>query len=1150
MKKWALPIILLAVLMIPAGLLGLAGSETGSRWLLEQVFSRLPAQVTVTAIEGRLIDRIVVTDLHYRSDTETVDVERLAFAWRPRELFSGRLRILDLALNGVAVEIRQSETPEDEAPFDFRSELRLPVEVAVENLSLADVRLQSDDQVYELARLHLAAATGQGRLTVSLLEVNAKPVAATVQGQVTLGKGFPFSLRADWRVGAETGGPWQGTTTIDGDIDRIAFDNRLAKPFAANLTGSLKDALGTPHIDARGDWRGVKWPLTAAKPWLQSEQGTLELSGTPDDYRLAVDGRLTQQYLPDSRLTFSGAGSLEAMSIEKLELKSKTGLFQLTGDVSWKDAPAFDLMAQGQHFNPAIILPELPGDLTFSMHLKGKLAEQSPQLEADIGKLSGKLRDYRISADGKLFLAGDQLTVEALRVVTGANKLAVDGTLGQERGALDVSIDAPELATLWPDLGGSLKGGGRLQGAWRRPAVEFQAQGKRLRFAEHSAGQLAVDIDYRPEAASKLRLSADAIRSGAIEISRLLVEGSGTQAEHSISADLRSSEGDLSMALTGGIEKGRWQGGLSRLALNVPNQGRWQLGDTMAMTVTPRKAGADLAFDRGCLVQRAASVCVQGDYRASGDFQAELEASALPLAMLRPYLAEQVTLSGAINADAEIARRKGDLAGRFNIQMPAGAKILLQAEGADVAIPLGASSVVGEVDGEVVSADLDLALAGKDFVRGQLRADTGPDQSIMGRVRASVAEFALFNAFVPDKVSGLKGHLQADLTLYGVVQQPAAAGTVTLSGGAVDVQELGLKLRDINLKIAAARDNAERLQIQGGAESGEGSVSLDGFALLQPESGWPVELTLTGKNFEVARLPEAQIAVSPALKIAYANGQGKVTGKLAVPTAVMKLKQLPEQAVQVSEDEIIVGQEPAEKTAPAVPGFDVDIDVELGKNVKFSGLGLNTDLEGKLKIVQRAGQLTMHGTVDMKEARYKQYGQDLAVRKGRFAFSGPVDNPWLDVEAVRVSNDKKVTAVLSVTGSLKAPRTRIYSEPALPEAEALAYLITGRPLNHASESEGKMIAGAALSYGVGKVSWLANKFGVDKFEVKEGETLEDTLLAVGRHLTPEFYIGTKVGLFNKQAVLVLRRMLTEALSVETEAGTSQRIKLNYEIETD
>ena len=1150
MKKGLL-IALLIVLMIPVGLFGLVSSEAGSRWLLQQVFSRLPAQVTAARIEGRLIDRVTLKNLHYRSDTETVAVKNLAFAWRPRELLSGTVKIIDLTLNGVAVTVKKAEEPKDEAPLDFRVELRLPVEIAVENLLLTDARLQSGEQVYELARLRLAAATEQGTLSVSLLDLNAKPVAATGQGRVTLGKGFPFNLQADWQVSTETNGVWQGVSAIHGSIDRIVFDNRLSAPFAANLSGDLEDALGKPRVNARGDWRNLKWPPTAAEPQLKSEQGTFELSGLLDDYRLTVNSRLTQQYLPESHLAFKGTGSLEAMAIEKLELKSKTGLFLLAGDVSWKETPAFDLTAQGQHFNPAIITPEIPGDLTFSARLKGKLAEPSPQLEADIDKLTGKLRDYPVSANGRLFLAGDQLTVESLRVNSGVNRLAVDGTLGQEQGALDVTIDAPKLDTLWPDLGGSLKGDGRLKGAWRQPTVEFQAQGRHLRFAGYSAAELNADIGYRPEATSRLNLSATTIKSDTIDITRLRVEGSGTQAAHSLSADLRSNKGDLSAGLTGGIENGRWQGSLSKLALNVPNQGRWQLREPMAMTVAPRgEAGVDLAFEQGCLVRQAASVCVQGGYQASGDFQAELRASTLPLALLQTYLTEQVTLSGIINADAQLARRKGVLAGRYNLQIPAGTKVLLQAKETTTTIPLGASSVTGAVSGNTVSADLDLALIGRDFVRGQLQADIGPSQAVNGRIQASMAEFALFNAWVPDKVSGLKGQLQADLTLYGALQKPAAAGSVRLSGGAVDIQELGLRLRDINLEIAAARDNAERLRIQGAAKSGAGSAYLDGFVLLRPEAGWPVELTLTGDDFEVAKLPEAQIAVSPALKIAYANGQGKVTGKLSVPTAIMKLKQLPEQAVKVSEDEIIVGEEPVEKTAPAVPGFDIDVDVELGKNVKFSGMGLKTDLAGKLKIVQRSGKMTMHGTVDMKEARYEQYGQDLTVRKGRFAFNGPVDNPWLDVEAVRVSNDKKVTAVLSVTGLSKAPRTRIYSEPALPEAEALAYLITGRPLNQASESEGNMIAGAALSYGAGKVAWLANKFGADQFEVKEGKTLQDTLLAVGRHLTPEFYIGTKVGLFNKQAVLVLRRMLTEALSVETEAGTSQRIKLNYQIEAD
>jgi translocation and assembly module TamB len=74
--------------------------------------------------------------------------------------------------------------------------------------------------------------------------------------------------------------------------------------------------------------------------------------------------------------------------------------------------------------------------------------------------------------------------------------------------------------------------------------------------------------------------------------------------------------------------------------------------------------------------------------------------------------------------------------------------------------------------------------------------------------------------------------------------------------------------------------------------------------------------------------------------------------------------------------------------------------------------------------------------------------------------------------------------------------------------------------------------------------------GVDEIGVQEGKTLQDTMATVGQYLTPDFYVGTNVGLFNKQAVLVLKRKLTNTFNVETQTGTSQRIKPNYEFDTD
>ncbi len=1332
-KRMALLIIMLIALIIPAGLFGLISSEAGSHWLLRTVFSVLPAQVSVAAIEGRLLDRITLTDFHYQTDTETIAINKFTFAWQPYGLFSGTLKIADVVIDGLNLGVAEIEKPQEESSFDLNAELWLPVQIVIENFLLTDMQFHKGDSVQKLEKLQLALATEGDQLKITSLAINAKPVAATIEGQMTLGKGFPFSLKLDWQVNAEQHGLWQGTTTIAGDINKLLFDNHVSSPFTVVLKGYLDDLQTAPRISTRADWSKAVWPVTGAAPRLKSEQGAIELTGLLDDYKVTLNGQLTQQYLPEASLSFNGKGSQNALSIEKLELTSKTGLFQITGDVSWQNSPAFDLTATGQNFNPAILLPELPGSLTFSSHVKGKLDAKALQIDADINRLSGQLRGKPVSGKGGLVLNGDQLKVDALRINSGPNSIAVNGTMGQEQAVLDMSIDAPALDGLWPTLGGSLLGKGFMQGTWKNPAIKFQAKGKRLHFGEHSAGELAINIDYYPESkkTSKILLSASAIQSGAVKIDSVRVDGLGTQNRHSFKAVINSADGDLSTALTGSLKAGNWKGDVSRLDLNSRDLGLWQLERNLAVSIIQRSSGVDAAMDEACLVQKNASICTHGRYLADGDLDFALKASALPTSLMKVYMPEQMQLKGTLNADMEIQRQKSLFTGRYRLELspatllfkgketslgassvsgkikgdtlsadidlalagqdylrsqlqmdtgksqaisgqisasvrefalleafvpqlsgtkglltadlrvkgtankpvaagridlangavdiagqgfglrdinlhavasggqvsriqidgsvlPAMLKsanapeqlqlkgvldinadlqqqeglltghyridsppmiILLQTNGAATKIPLRASSLSGRINGDNVSANIDLRLAAQDYVRAQLQIDTGKRQTLSGQISASVVEFALLNPFVP-RLSNIKGQLNADLSLQGTLENPAASGIIRLSGGAADVNELGLTLREIKLQALATGDESGRIEITGSALSGKGSFNLDGFAVLKAQSGWPVELTLKGENFEVAKLPEAQIAISPDLKFIFAEKKGKVTGTLKVPKAIMTLKELPENAIKVSPDEIIIGQEKGEEKAPDAPRIDANIDVELGKQVHFSGQGLATNLTGKLKIIKSSEKIAMYGNVDMNKAHYKSYGQDLTVRKGRFLFNGPVDNPSLDVEAIRVSKNKKVTAILNLTGPLQKPETRVSSEPALPETDALAYLITGRPLNQVSKSEGNMLASAALSYGGGQTAWIADKLGIDEFEVQEGETLQDTLLAVGQYLTPDFYVGTKVGLFNKQAVVVLKHKITDAINVETQAGTSQRVKLNYEIDTD
>ena len=1331
-KRIALLIVILIVLIIPAALFGLISSEAGSHWLLRKIFLSLPAQVSVATMEGRLLDRISLTDFHYQTDTETIDLKNLVLTWRPNELFSGTLKIVDVTLKGLDVSVTEATKPQEKSSFDLNAELLLPVRIDIENFLLTDMRFHKDDFVQNLEKLQLVLATEGDQLKIKALAVDAKPIAATAKGTMTLGKGFPFSLTSDWQVNAEQNGLWQGSTTIAGDVNKLSFDNHLTSPFKVLLKGGLDDLQTMPRINTRADWSKVVWPVTGTAPQLKSEQGTVELAGLLDDYRITLNGQLTQQYLPEASLSFNGKGSQNTLDIEKLELRSKTGVFNIGGKVSWQDSPTFDLTATGQNFNPAILHPEMPGNLTFSSRLKGKLNGETLQLDAEINKLSGQLRGKPVSANGKLVLNGDQLKVDGLRINSGINKIAVNGAMGQERAALDVSIDTPVLDAFWPTLGGSLQGEGQLQGTWKNPTVKFQAKGRQLRFAEHSVAQVAINIDYSPDTkkTSRILLSASAIKSGGVQLDSAQVDGLGTLAQHSFKADINSVYGNLSAAFTGGLKAGNWKGDFSKLDLNSRDLGFWQLKRNLAVSVTQSSSGVDMALDEACLVQKAASLCTYGRYLANGDLNFALKASALPTRLMKAYLPEQMQLTGTVNADTELQKQKGLLTGRYQLELsPAtlllqgkqislgasslsgkvkgdtvsadidlalvgqdylrgqlqmdtaksqaisgqisaslrnfamleafvpqlsGAKglltanlsvkgtvqkpivtgqldlakgtvdiagqglgfrdinlhadasggqvnrlqingsvlpamlkqansqqlqlkssvninadlqqqgdllvgnyridsppltIVLQSNGGTTKIPFGASSLSGSIKGNQVSADLDFRLAGQDYLRAQLQMSTGESQALSGRINASVNEFALLNPLAP-RLSNIKGHLNADLALQGTPEKPIANGAIRFTGGAVNFNELGLALREIKLQALASGGGNGRIQITGSAKSGQGAVYLDGFASLQAQTGWPVELMLKGENFEVAKLPEAQIAVSPDLIFVFTDTQRKVTGTLKVPKAIMTLKELPENAVKVSPDEIIIGAEKAQEKAPATPGIDANIDVVLGKQVSFSGQGLTTNLTGKLNVTKAGEKMAMHGNVDMVKARYKSYGQDLTVRRGRFLFSGPVDNPWLDVEAIRVSKSKKVTAILSLTGSLQKPQTRISSEPSLPESEALAYLVTGGPLNQVSKSEGSMLAGAALSYSGGKATWLTEKLGIDEFEVQEGEKLQDTLVAVGEYLTPDFYVGAKVGLFNKQAAMVLKHKITDAINVETQAGTSQRVKLNYEIDTD
>jgi autotransporter translocation and assembly factor TamB len=1297
MKKRVFLIVLAAVLALPLVLIGLLYTEAGTRWLLRQGFAFLPAEIAADAIEGRLLGRLTLTGFDYRSDTAHIAVDRFVFAWKPARLFGGTLAIDEIVVDTPAIILTPSEAPAAQKPFAPNSLPRLPIGIFIGRARITDLTFRQGETEQRLDELQFSARTENERLIIPDLALKTDNAALNARAEVTLRGELAFLLAAEGQAAAGEYGDWKGKAQLQGDARQIRLESQLASPFELQLKGTADDWSEKPKLNLHAEWRKLAWPLAAKAPQVRSDSGRLELSGPLRGYWIVLNGELSPAALPKAMLALKGRGSLETLEIEALELRSPDGVFRASGGLAWPpDEITFDLALNAQDFNPAVLSPELPGKVSMAVRSGGRLAGGKLWLDARIDKLAGNLRGRPLRGGGGLALADDRLKADNLTLASGPNKLALNGTLGSARDTLDAAIEASNLNTLWPTLGGRFEGSAQLRGALKQPSLSFQGKGQALRFGEHRIERADIAIDYQAGAQenSTLAVSARSIQSGGLLIEQLSVDASGSERRHRFQARIESIHANIAAAFDGDLNDGRWEGKLTRLDIRRPSDGsQWELEKPWPMRAQKKPEGVEFALDTGCLAGQKSSVCANGHYWPNSDFKLAAQVANFPTGLFQDYFPAGFSLIGLLDADIDFNRQKQRLSGKYNVSLPGRTTLQLPAKPKPQTIALGPLAVSGALKGQEVTAVADVKLVEQDYLRGNLRLNTAAPQTLSGRIDASVRRLDLIKSFAP-ALSNIKGHLRADLGIEGSLQKPEVTGTLALTEGLVEmtgagialreidlratasgrretriqlqgstrlamlsspgvtvqkpVQErieadaeavlhentlsaalklgigsrnridadmrmdtgerqtldgritasltdwsllapltdaqlgdikgrlaadfriagqtdapeirgdmtlseggaavlpLGIAVRDIRLRATADMDNERPVRIEGSARSGQGTINLDGFADLSGNG----QFRLQGNRFEAARLPEAQVTVSPDLSLLMTAEARKISGTLAIPKARIELKELPENAVPVSKDEVILGEEKKrEEAVPPIP-LDANVEIELGREIRFSGMGLKTGLTGKLRVSKAGEKIAANGNIDMEKGSYKSYGQDLAIKRGKIAFNGPLDNPWLDVEATRLSKDEKVTAIVNVSGPLKTPKTRLSSNPPLPETDVLAYLVTGGPLDQVGQSEGEMVAGAALAYGSSRVGWIANKLGFSEFEIKQGKTLEDTLVQAGRYLAPGFYVGAKVGLFNNQAALVMKRRLTENLNLETQAGTAQRVKINYEFDTD
>ena len=1149
-KKLALLVIFI-ILMVPTLLLSVLGTETGTRWLIRQVTNITSLGVSVETVEGTLLKQVTLKKIHYRSATERMTLDTFSFSWDASALLSWTLHIRSIASSNLELEIlaASSEAPDD-AAFSMPE---IPLNIVIDAIDMQHLRYIDKETETVVDRIQLAAQLQNRNLRLIRLDLEMPELSARSQGEVKLTQDLPMTAQLNWVLRLPESPEITGTTEVRGDLEKLILNGAIGGAIILEHKATVLSATHQPVINFSGHWQKLQWPLSVPAQ-ISSQKGSLNLSGTPENYRIGIDTQLTAEQLSPFVLTLEGQGDTESLNIKALELQPQQGQLILNGLVSWADGIGFDLAMTANQLNPGNFIKDAPGSLNLQAKVSGQVIAGRISGNADIKQLDGKFRGYPVKASGKLSLDREQLQVDKLIVQSAKNQLSVNGQINPQKAHLQFRIDAPNLVSVWPGLAGSIKGQGSMQGSYQNPVIITQLTADNLSFQNDSIQHLKLDLDYaealsRPSTidfqGQQLRLSGQAIE-------RISLEGSGSIKQHQFKANIRSAEIQADLGILGSFENKRWDGTIDRLTLISQQMHRWQLADPWPISLNQQAKGVVIDLPTGCLIQDEASVCLSLNGLVADQLKAQADIRGIDLALFAPWLPEDLSLAGTLSAEAEMLKLGEAITARMQLHIP---EILAKVEHPNeptLSIPLHDTRFDARFQQDRLTAHARSSLGGPDFFSAQI--DVSPQErqkprSLSGTIQASVTDMSFIDALVPE-IEKLKGKFGVDLIISGNSEHPVVSGECSLREGGMALPLAGITLKNIDLQLTSDKQNAEEFVLKGHADSGKGALDLSGTLNLNEKQGFPVRIQVVGNNFEIAKLPQAEIAVSPKLLVKQQHNRTEISGDVTVGKASLKLTELPESAVTPSEDETIVGANATAAPKKAVPQMLTDINIMLGNDIHFSGYGLTTQLKGKLRYTSTAKQQRMQGQVAMSDAKYKAYGQDLTVTQGEFLFNGPPDNPWLNIEATRKASGENVTAILKVTGPLKSPETKVSSKPSLPESEALAYLLTGSSLQNVSESQSGALSKAAFKYGVGQLSWLSDQMGVDEFEVEDNGSLKDTSVKLGKYLNPNLYIGFSLGFFSNNYAAIFKQKLSEHFSLQTQAGESQRIELKYQLDTD
>ena len=449
------------------------------------------------------------------------------------------------------------------------------------------------------------------------------------------------------------------------------------------------------------------------------------------------------------------------------------------------------------------------------------------------------------------------------------------------------------------------------------------------------------------------------------------------------------------------------------------------------------------------------------------------------------------------------------------------------------------------------------------------------DAPLAGSVSAKLPPVGAWSVLAPPGWR-MRGTLDANATVSGTASAPQWRGTLLAQDLALRsvVDGVDFSQGALRAKLDGQRLEIEEFKLYGAGGASGGQLVVKGSVAWLPDTAGTagtsaaerirMDLVAEAQSLRMSTRADRRLVVSGQVSAQLADARLAITGTLKAMEALFILPD--DSTPRLGDDVRVRGPQTSTVLTPVAPPQtgvrvvpNVAITLDLGDNFEVRGRGLNTRLAGSLELRSNADTKQvprLTGSLRTVRGTYKAYGQQLAIEEGVLRFSGPLDNPSLDILALRPNLQQQVG--VQVSGTALAPVVRLYADPDLPDSEKLAWLVLGRSAANGG-AESAMLQQAAMALlggsGPGITARLAQSLGLDELSVGGGANTANggstgATVTLGKRLSRDFYVTFERSMADTLGTLYIFYDLSRRLTLRAQSGQQSAVDLIFTLRYD